>query len=51
MGNIKERLDAKLNMAKTILNGEQEQQRKRKPFQSARSNNDEGTALYNKIKN
>ncbi len=51
MGNIKERLDAKINMAKTILNGEQEHQRKRKPFQSAGSNNDEGTAWYKKMKN
>ncbi len=51
MGNIKERLDAKINTAKSILNGEQEQQWKRKPFQSARSNNDEGTALYKKMKN
>ncbi len=51
MRNIKERLDAKINMAKTILNGDQEQQWERKPFQSVRSNNDEGTAWYNKMKN
>ncbi len=48
MGNIKERLDAKIDMAKTILNSEQELQRKRKPFQSATSNNDEGTAWHKK---
>ncbi len=50
MWNIKERLDAKINIARTIVNGEEEQQTKRKPFQSARSN-DEGTEWYKKMKN